>query len=709
LHRLLGFAFGAGTNGPKLNIGSAITAASSGDVISVASGFYGLETNWDLSTKALTLLPQGQVIVYQSDPWLTFSIGDGISDGWRQYYFGSSTTTTYLSCATCDPNDNGVSNYGEFTNGTDPIVMAATAVIPTNRLIDWTQAGVPGGVPVYSTIYTTVSANASDNQIQLALNACPSGQVVLVSNGVHSVSTTLYVMNNYTVLRGYDPTLPGTNTILRGTSALGGSPVVQIGTNAWGGLKYVGTNCLGTAPFIEPGGPSSQVESVYSNNWISGYSRGSTVIYVAANSTTSSILPGMIIGLDELYDGSNVVLGAGNTTTPGFFLRECGTRPLQELKLVTAIVTNQITIQPGLWSPYWQSSQVPAVFWPYATTGPYIVGSGVENLLIDGANQVDQVVTLSMTYGCWVTHCTLQNAISGNGESTLAFNYALNCDVRHNTFDGQPVPPSSGNYAITIENASYCRIEDNIFTNYYNAIEGLAQSGCVIGYNYFTNEYSEAWCPNSGTCYTNTNVADPTDNFFPHGGVSEFNLIEGNFARQKHWDDLYGQDVYCVIYRNRFEGFDGTNNYYVPYIAGRSTRIMPESWYISAVGNVLGTSNSVFQTGPYEGPDGNEVWCFADNIGYGASHDTRVDDPRVTNTMFRQGNWDSCNGTIVWTNGFAPQAISNSLADALVGGKPAWWTNTTLTFPPFDPNTVNLTPRNLPAYYRATHNGADPP
>ena len=68
MHRLLGFAFGAGTNGPKLNIGSAITAASSGDVISVASGFYGLETNWDLSTKALTLLPQGQVIVYQSDP-----------------------------------------------------------------------------------------------------------------------------------------------------------------------------------------------------------------------------------------------------------------------------------------------------------------------------------------------------------------------------------------------------------------------------------------------------------------------------------------------------------------------------------------------------------------------------------------------------------------------------------------------------------------
>jgi len=105
-------------HGPKLNIASAISASSNGDVIVVETGFY-QETEWDPGTNSLTLLPQGQVTVYQSDTWHTYSIGDGISDGWRQYYFGSSTTTNSDSCASCTPGGDPLTNLQEYQASTN--------------------------------------------------------------------------------------------------------------------------------------------------------------------------------------------------------------------------------------------------------------------------------------------------------------------------------------------------------------------------------------------------------------------------------------------------------------------------------------------------------------------------------------------------------------------------------------------------------------
>jgi hypothetical protein len=107
-------------HGPKLNISAAIDAAGNSNSIVMASGFY-QETNWNAGAKSLTLLPQGTVVIYGSDPWQTDSIGDGISDGWRQHYFGASTTTNNSSCASCDPDGDGVSNLDEYLNGSPPL------------------------------------------------------------------------------------------------------------------------------------------------------------------------------------------------------------------------------------------------------------------------------------------------------------------------------------------------------------------------------------------------------------------------------------------------------------------------------------------------------------------------------------------------------------------------------------------------------------
>jgi PKD repeat protein len=48
-------------------------------------------------------------------------VGDGIPDWWRRQYFGGSgTTTNAASCASCDPDHDGVSNYYEYIANTNP-------------------------------------------------------------------------------------------------------------------------------------------------------------------------------------------------------------------------------------------------------------------------------------------------------------------------------------------------------------------------------------------------------------------------------------------------------------------------------------------------------------------------------------------------------------------------------------------------------------
>ncbi|PWU14632.1 MAG: hypothetical protein C5B50_16990 [Verrucomicrobia bacterium] len=48
------------------------------------------------------------------------SVGDGISDSWRLFYFGSAASTNALSCAQCDPDGDGMTNLQEFLAGTNP-------------------------------------------------------------------------------------------------------------------------------------------------------------------------------------------------------------------------------------------------------------------------------------------------------------------------------------------------------------------------------------------------------------------------------------------------------------------------------------------------------------------------------------------------------------------------------------------------------------
>src|SRR5687768_16397880 len=88
-----------------------------------------------------------------------------------------------------------------------------TSILSANRRIDWSQAGVPGGIPGRTTVCATLDPGATASQINTAITSCGNG-VVFLNAGTYNLSGGLNFggASNVT-LRGAGPR----ETILRFT------------------------------------------------------------------------------------------------------------------------------------------------------------------------------------------------------------------------------------------------------------------------------------------------------------------------------------------------------------------------------------------------------------------------------------------------------------------------------------------------------------
>src|SRR6516164_9657575 len=74
-------------------------------------------------------------------------------------------------------------------------------LIAPGRRIDWSGAGVVGGIPTRTTACSTLSAGVTVAQINSAIANCPSGQVVFLNAGTYNLGSGIIMKSNVT-LRG---------------------------------------------------------------------------------------------------------------------------------------------------------------------------------------------------------------------------------------------------------------------------------------------------------------------------------------------------------------------------------------------------------------------------------------------------------------------------------------------------------------------------
>ncbi len=73
-----------------------------------------------------------------------------------------------------------------------PVVAQAqpwAELLSPPRTTDWSSPGVAGGIPKRTTLCATLNPGASVSQINSAIAACPSGQVVFLSAGTYTLSS----------------------------------------------------------------------------------------------------------------------------------------------------------------------------------------------------------------------------------------------------------------------------------------------------------------------------------------------------------------------------------------------------------------------------------------------------------------------------------------------------------------------------------------
>src|SRR5207247_1023082 len=81
-----------------------------------------------------------------------------------------------------------------------------SGIIDPSRAIDWSGAGVPGGIPTNRTqCGSTIPPTTNASIIQNALNACGPNQYVKLGAGTFNLTSGVNVTVNNTTLRGSGP------------------------------------------------------------------------------------------------------------------------------------------------------------------------------------------------------------------------------------------------------------------------------------------------------------------------------------------------------------------------------------------------------------------------------------------------------------------------------------------------------------------------
>jgi hypothetical protein len=568
-------------------------------------------------------------------------------------------------------------------------------IIPADRLTVWAP-GIPGGIPARATTCAMVNASTYGNGsidassgIQDAVDACPAGQVVLLSAGNFTVNN-LVLINKGITLRGAG----GGVTILTkkngarartspmepvdpGTYAYDAQPVIVVGPSRWPKIDLTSQNLVadgakGSNSVAVPDASGFVPGEFVLLDELSGASWQSTPTNFPDNGNTNPAVPVKVWRGDkvawnmhlpvQIYQDDN---GASNAagpydTTPGvlpdamsWFART--DRPINEVKEIASISGNTITFTSPLHIDYRtaHAAQVTG----YSGSNALVRGAGVENLSVYGG--ADGQVRFENAAYSWAKGIENTQWI-GEG---FAANGSFRIEIRDSYIhDGSWPEPGGAGYAISFAaGTAEVLVENNIVINACKVMVARSSgAGSVFGYNYT----DDSWDFDTPTWVeVGLNAS--------HMAGPHHVLFEGNYSPNADSDYTHGNAIDLTFFRNWLTGqrrsfTDGSNI--------RTVGLAYGSWWDSFVGNVLGRTGQMIgwnYSDPAMSCDASGSNCTGNNgnwsdsdiwkLGYDPERWTMNPDPLTLSTVIRDGNFDFLTNTVHWHNTPAGFTLPNSL------------------------------------------------
>lgn len=507
----------------------------------------------------------------------------------------------------------------------------ASGIVNSSRVIDWSKAGIPGGTPTSTAICTTLNPGATAAQINSAIAACPSGQVVFLSAGTYNLTSGIDFDNS-------------SNVTLRGAGGDQTSLVFSGNVNCFGLSADV---CFRNGDNSYAGGPA------HSASWTAGYSKGTTQITL---SSTSGLTVGNTLVLDQINDSSDsggvyVCEAQGACASEGPAGAERSDRAQSQVVVVTGISGNTVSISPGLYMPNWRSSQSPGAWWANTT----LTGSGIENLTLDHSKAgATAGILFFNAYKCWVKGV---KSVDSARNHVWLFQSA-HIVVRDSYFYGSQ-SAAQQSYGIEPYLTSDDLIENNIFQHVAAPItvNGSA-SGSVFGYNYSVDDY------------TTLSASSMSGSAWLHSAGVDNLLFEGNDGAGFFGDNIHGSHNFITLFRNHWLGWEtGKSSQTWPLL------IAPIGRYYNVVGNVLGKGG---YHNTYQGSSDASIYDLGSSINGLAA------DVLVGNTVMRWSNYDVVTGGVRSLASEVPVAIAQ-FATAVptaalppsfyLSSEPGWWSS----------------------------------
>ncbi|MCP4262756.1 MAG: hypothetical protein GY774_35405 [Planctomycetes bacterium] len=550
---------------------------------------------------------------------------------------------------------------------------------------DWSNAGIPGGIPTRVTICTTLSETGDSTDrttaIQNALDGCGTDEVVYLNAG------TYYTSGNISI---------PSNTVLRG-AGMDQTIIYRTGTTR---------NVFGFGADLPWG----------TNNYT--YDEWETL-----SSSVSKDDYSVTVSDSSGYDGQLVVIAQGDGANPEIIstatahkLRASAEWPandkgsLGQTNIVSSVDGNTINL-------------VGPLYYDYSTTYTASIGraaimcedAGLEDLTIQRAEATVGDTETNDSEGAgtiwfnraiysWVKNVKIDK-VAGPG---FAFHRSYGC-VMHGCWATEAWNYYSGGagYQVSLTNyATDCIIENNVLhQGTPNVHFSAGGTGSVFAYNYVDISVT-----NGGTDWAVYNVAG-------HRATPNMILFEGNNVSIMEHDMFWGNSIAFFHLRNHYDARQTIADFvgdltptspagYTPAQMAANNRtaihINSAAFRWSIVGNTLGQSGDSYDGGQsqctgagtsssQEAP--NNDCCTGSGTGTcGYETEEHGEGPAIyrrdadvdefTDSIIRHGNYDYYNNSVIWCTEADTEKIANcqgtgidqDLPDSLyLASKPSWW------------------------------------